>query len=253
MFVREESESLSDEFIFPKRVQFATADEISHSNENLLGQMFFLRSSKKFRALKFYLLFILGSVPIFVGCAVPQKEFRAHMIEENPNWKMLENCGYESCNPKVDFLAADEIKVRVEFDKDSRDKTLSVLSGFFPANEGFAFDPTIVRFKINNREIITPRVFPCGFTEEEVNKLDSLFKSVRGDPNRHPDKEKANEIFLGFLRSRPTYQGAVNLSKHPDFECFLFFFEHPAPEGVEEMIMDMGEGLTQNGKPVKVR
>lgn len=174
------------------------------------------------------------------------------MMEENPNWKMLENCGYESCGPMVDFLAADEIQVRVEFDKDSRDKTLGVLSAFFPANEGFAFDPTIVRFKINNREILTPRVFPCGFTEEEGDKLDSLFKSVRADPDRHPDKEKPNEIFLGFLRSRSTYQGAVNLFKYPDFECFWFFFEHPAPEGVEEMIMDMGEGLTQNGKPVKV-
>lgn len=200
---------------------------------------------KNILSIKYYVCVFLMSLASFIlSCSAPQKEVRAY-IEENPNWKMVEACGYESCGPKVDYLTGKDIEIRVEFDRGNKNDHFDVHVWFRFVKNDFEFDPSNVHFELGKGETLTPKVFRCRFTDKERKYLLSL----------RSERETANKLYLDFLRSRPSLQGPIFLKKSvkdDTDDCFWFFFDQPAPSLEEEVTMNFNKALALNSQPIDV-
>lgn len=170
--------------------------------------------------MKYCLLISISFFSFGTGCAARQKEIRAY-IEENPIWKMVENCGYENCLPMVDFLTGKDISTRLEFFKDQRNQFFVVHTEFTTVQDKFEFNPSAVKIKLSNGETLKPKGFTCSQTVFDLH----------------------------YLRSNPSLQGPMHVREG---DCFLLFFDRPVPQVEEELVMNIDEALTANGRSIDV-
>jgi len=167
--------------------------------------------------MRHYIL-LVGFSFFALSCSPVQKEIRAY-TDQNPDWKMVENCGYERCYPMVDFLTGQDIALEVIFDENKKQQFFIIRTTFTSVNIQFQFNTSNVVVTTENRERLKPKGFTCSYTI-------------------------AN---LRYLRSKPFLQGEIPVKPG---DCYLLFFDHPAPPKDEELTMDMNEALTANGKPI---
>ncbi|MFZ3116257.1 MAG: hypothetical protein WA133_14375 [Syntrophales bacterium] len=169
-------------------------------------------------------MFLLGL--LLHGCA------RDHIIsrptiEKNPQWEMVESCGYEGCTPMVDFLSSKDIRIRIEAFNHVRNPNLFVIGvGFFGLDyydlksDEFTFDLSLISAKLSNGMILKPKVFTCSYTIWDLNHM----------------------------RSKPSLGGQIRIV---DNSCFTLFFDYSPPSVEEEFIMNLG-GLKRKGQPAEV-
>lgn len=168
----------------------------------------------------YFFIFITCLVSFSLSCSGPQKELRAY-IEPNPHWKMVEACGYEGCRPMVDFLKGKDVTFRVEFDRDNEKQFFIVQTMFTSVSNEFEFNPSNITIMLKNEETLRPKVFTCSHTIWDLH----------------------------YLRSNSPLQGPVSIK---ELDCFLLFFDHPAPEVGEELMMNINEALTENGRSIGI-
>lgn len=173
-----------------------------------------------------YLHLVLAVYIIFqsYGCAVSQKEIRAFMSDKTgkPGWQMVEKCGYQGCNPVVDFLTSKDMTIRIECDNDWKTKKYFIIRTFFDSiSKQVEYNPSTVTVKFKNGTVLKPKAFTCSFTEWDLN----------------------------YLRSQPSLQEQVSVSKD---SCYLLFFDHPALAKGEEIEMNMNNALSSNGKSLDI-
>ena len=164
---------------------------------------------------------LVSCFALIMGCTAAQKEIRAS-IEQDPEWRMIQNCGYEGCTPTVDFLIGKEMTIRIECDNDWQTKqffTVGVsFDSFVPELD---FYPSRVTIKMGDGEVLMPKGFSCSYT---ISNLE-------------------------FLRSHPELQEPLNVKKR---DCFLLFFDHPALSVDEEVVMYMDQAVTSKGTPIRL-
>jgi hypothetical protein len=158
------------------------------------------------------------------GCtpaAKIQKEIRVS-IEQNPDWKIAEKCADDDCTMLVDFLAGKNMTIRVELDNDPQTKLFFIIRTEFTALKYQAqYTPANIRVRLKSGEILKPKVFTCFYTISD----------------------------LEYLRARPSLDGSFLLNK---LDCYLLFFDHPALTAGDEVVMNMNEAFTINGKGLDV-
>ncbi|MBI5197067.1 MAG: hypothetical protein HZA19_00495 [Nitrospirae bacterium] len=159
------------------------------------------------------------------------KEIRAY-IDRNPNWKIVENCGYENCQPMVDFLTGENITAKIEFFKDNKNLFFDILLNFTNVNETFEFNTESIFVRLGNGMNLNPKVFRCGKTKEEIDYLLQPAHSERD-----------------LLRLKPSLQGSISIM---NLDCFRLFFDYPPPSIEEEIVMNINSALTLKGKPIEV-
>ena len=160
------------------------------------------------------------------GCAKDHVVSRP-TIENNPNWEMVENCGYEGCTPMVDFLSAKDIRIRIESFNHLLRPNLFVLRVMFVGtdydelkSDQYKFNTSDTSMTLMDGTILTPKVFTCSHTIWDKN----------------------------YLQSTPSMKGRIRLS---DNNCFLLYFDSPPPTVNEEFTMAIN-GLTKSGQHVDI-
>ncbi|MCG3113838.1 MAG: hypothetical protein MCM46_18695 [Candidatus Manganitrophus sp. SB1] len=177
---------------------------------------------RKIVFVRFYVFTFLMSFTSFaLSCSAPQKEVRAY-IEANPNWKMVEVCGYESCGPKVDHLKGKDIDIRLEVFKFQEHQFFVIGMDFMGLSGTYQFDPSKILIEVSNGKPLKPKRMSCNIPLD-VNDL-RLASALPG-PFPIPIKED---------------------------DCFSLFFDHPAPPNDKELIMNFNKALTLNGEPVGI-
>ena len=155
---------------------------------------------------------------LLLGCTTHQNEIRAYAVG-NLNWKMVEGCGYENCDPMVDYLTGDDTTIRLEFDKMQHFFVIRI-TFISNVNRPIVFDPKNLKIMLKDEGILKPRVFSCSYTMWD----------------------------LDYLRISPSLQNPVNVKN----DCFLLFFDHPGLSLDEEVIMDINSALSSSGKQLVV-
>ena len=165
------------------------------------------------------LFIIVFSLAISFGCRELHEASRP-TTAENPEWKLIEDCGYENCYPLVDYLVGKDIKIRID-----------------PFNE-----PVVDYFRIplifipNNKNVFTFNPSMTTVTFKNGNKVNAkgFFRITGG---------------LNYLRSAPSLQGSIPLDKNE--VSVNLFFDVPQPSMDEEFILTI-KGLSRSGEPVNV-
>jgi len=173
-----------------------------------------------------YLSFMF-SIVMLHGCA------RDHIIsrptiEKDPDWKMVESCGYEGCTPMVDFLSTRDIRIKIEaFDRGIKPQLFVILIAFvgsdffYLKSKEFSFDPSAVTVGLISGKTLKPKVFTCSYTIWD----------------------------LQHMRSKPSLSGQIPITN--DNSCFVLFFDYPPPP-VEEIFTMHIEGLKKKGIPINI-
>lgn len=167
-------------------------------------------------------------VTLLQGC-IPQDHIISRpTIEKNPEWEMVESCGYEGCRPMVDFLSATDIRIRMEAFNHEQEifviRVSFVGTDFYtlksPQLDEYDYDPSAVTVKLSNDTVLKPKGFMCSYTKW--------------------DKQ--------YLQSASAIDGSIPVKKN---SCFLLFFDYPPPSVEEEFTMDLN-GLKRNGNSVEI-
>jgi hypothetical protein len=149
-------------------------------------------------------------------------------IEKNPDWQMVESCGYEGCTPKVDFLSSNDIRIRIEAFNSGIRPPLFVIKvefvgiDFFSFKSSqFTFDSSAVTVKLADGKILKPKVFTCSYTIWDLQRM----------------------------RSKPSLMGQLPIVG--DNSCFILFFDYPPPSVDEEFLLNL-DGLKRGGQYIEV-
>lgn len=159
------------------------------------------------------------SLSYFVSCSGPEKEIRAY-IEENPHWRMVEQCGYEHCGPKVDFLTAENFSIRLEGDRLNNEYVIIRIS--FERKPIDLIYLSRVVATLDGEKLQKPRIFTCPFTRWELSYLRNA--QVLQDP-------ESIEVSHG---------------------CFLVFFDHPVPNNFREITLDFNDSVKFGERTIEV-
>ncbi len=168
-----------------------------------------------------YPLFVslfFSSIVLLQGCSLPvrQKDFRAY-ADDSSTWKMVEHCGYENCEPIVDFLTSEDLAIRLEFDNDDRTQHFfGIRTSFVPISAQYEFNPSTITVKLKNGEVLKPRAFTCAYTIWDLN----------------------------YLRTTQSLQGSLPVKLNT---CYLLFFDHEQLSFTDDADMSINDAITSNG------
>ena len=167
------------------------------------------------RILKFLLL--LGSLH---GCIRTDHVISRPTIRDYSGWKMIENCGYEHCDPLVDFLTTEDVSIRIESLNDAPRTIFVIRVLFIPKNRNeVAFNPSVVSVKRADGRTLAAKGLPC------------------------------RTIFdISHLRSARPITGPVQIDK---LDCFYLFFDSPPPSVEEEFTLKLA-GVIRKGQALEV-
>ncbi|MBI4825122.1 MAG: hypothetical protein HY807_01680 [Nitrospirae bacterium] len=168
------------------------------------------------------LILVLLFIAMLSGCIRRDHIISRPIINFNPNWTMVEECGYEGCLPMVDFLTSKDMKIRIQsFNHMENIGLFLVTVDFFSKNNSeFSFNHSDVIVKLGDGTVLKPKGFTCSYTRWD----------------------------LEYLRSAPPLSGSIPISEN---NCFLLFFDYPSPSVEEEFEMNL-DGLKRNGEAVEV-
>ena len=163
------------------------------------------------------------------GCAASQHEYRAYTVN-NSDWKLLEDCGYESCYPLVDFLTGKDIAIRAVLTKIN-------ISGYF----------VMISITVYN-----------GHRQEIINSSDHLYEIKPSDISIEIDNKKiaykvaSKPIFYNSNPSRvligPELLDTYRIDKMNNYS---FVFEYPITQN-EDIVMKFNDAFKLNGKKMEV-
>jgi hypothetical protein len=151
------------------------------------------------------------------SCATQEKEYRAN-IYDNSNWSMFEDCGYEGCYPKVDFIKQNGLIIRIELDKIN-------LSQYIAR----------IMFVTNNYLL---EINPSNISIETDSLLTNSIKLLGSNKNRKPD----------YLLNEQSLSGTY---KTNDIQNILVVFNYSsAKDGMFKL--KFNDALMLNGKVIMV-
>ncbi len=162
---------------------------------------------------------------IFLGCYHAPKETGAYLDGNHGNqyWKMVEDCGYEHCYPKVDYLQSTTMTVRLELtnEKWKGENFFIVRIHFMDVREPLIFKPSKVDFNLKSGKLLKAKALNCAYTIWNVE----------------------------YLRSYIAIKEPLTINKEG---CYLFFFDHPILSAKDELIMDLRQAVTIGGKETDI-
>jgi len=164
---------------------------------------------------KKYLLWVL-LLPL-LSCGGAPLEIRA-FIDNNPKWKMLENCGYQGCYPMVDFLTSEVATIRIEYDEGYHKEDFNIKIFISELHQPLSFNPSKLKARF-------------------VNDIELMPKGVRFGLDKNQ------------MRANPSLQESVLLKK---YDGFHLFFDHSALVVGDGFTLDFNNAFTLNGIPVDV-
>jgi hypothetical protein len=158
------------------------------------------------------------------GCAVNRPHSEAY-IQDDINWNMIKQPGYEYSSTDVDVLEGNDISIRIEaFNGIINEDIFTITVMFFTDNKTFQFNPSEVYVELSNQTIIKAKGLPCAHTLYDLNYLRGVLPIEVATP--------VDEQIKGYDK----------LSK-----CFVLFFDTQPPSVNEEFVMYLN-GLTKSGQ-----
>jgi len=168
----------------------------------------------------FGLIWVAG---LCYGCFAKDHWVSRPIIAANPDWQMVESCGYQGCLPMVDFLSSKNIRIRIDVLDYQRVKELTITIRFMgkdfgalksPLLDEYTFEPSAVTVQLKNGMVLKPNGFKCSYAKEDQQLI----------------------------------EGAMPLTRN---DCFRLVFDYPPPSVEEEFTMNLGI-LKRLGQPVSI-
>lgn len=174
----------------------------------------------------FYLSIII--VLTASGCSIPVKEIRA-FIDEDPDWKIVERCGFEHCYPIVDYLTGKELIVRLEVN-----------------NEEDNFYTIYIQFRdLANVPLNTKTKRSLEFQPSKLIALLDAKKPLNFELYKSLNYYMKNKQIV--VTSFPP--GPISL----ETDYFIgLLFRSPYPAEAKEITLNMNDALTSNGVPIRI-
>jgi len=156
------------------------------------------------------------------GCAASQQKNVRASTQPSDDWQMYEDCGYEGCEPMVDFLKGPDITFKAEFDEGRNSSFFIIRLNIISLHEkSLQFYPPNVYVILPSGDKLTPKVFTC-----------------------------SNTIWdLSYLRTQPSLLAARSLSQN---DCILLFFDHPFRTVESGLVLNVEDAIVSYGKSIGV-
>ncbi len=159
------------------------------------------------------------------GCLSIERSFSQATITPNPEWRMVQRCGYEGCAKKVDFLVGRELTIRIEAHNDMphavQNRIFIIQVEFLSSSpQVFEYDPSQTTVQFHNGQIAKAKGLPC--------------------PGTIMDRS--------YILTSPPIIGLNRINK---IDCFLLFFDAPPPSVNEVFTMSLAN-LQQSGIRIDV-
>ncbi len=178
---------------------------------------------------------------LLIGCVQKSVIYSKPTIDKNNNWEIYDQCGYEGCYPKVDFLEGEGFEMRIEaFNGTDKRNLLSITIDIMTVRKDlFWIEPSKI-FIVYKDNVIYAKPIDCYVDPKNIDKYKSPLFNLKE-----------------YYRSSDSIKGCYPINKDSYVKgfngrtCIILFFDI-SPPSVEEEYDFFIKGLKKEGKEISV-